>query len=38
MTIDYSPFEKAIRQFEKSVGFYRSEPAEQAVALSELEP
>jgi nucleotidyltransferase substrate binding protein (TIGR01987 family) len=35
MTIDYSAFEKAIRQFEKSVGFYRSDMAEENDDLKE---
>jgi nucleotidyltransferase substrate binding protein (TIGR01987 family) len=35
MRIDYSPFEKAITQLEKSLGFYNSEMAEENDDLKE---
>jgi nucleotidyltransferase substrate binding protein (TIGR01987 family) len=35
MKIDYSPFEKAIAQLEKSIGFYNSEMAEENADLKE---
>lgn len=35
MKIDYSPFEKAIAQLEKSIGFYNSEMAEENDDLKE---